>query len=241
MLIGANEGAPAVTTAPHAANRDDAAEPPMRRDAARNRERLLTAAAEVFAESGASASLKDVADRAGLGVGTVYRHMPDKDAVIVALLRPQLERLVTMAEEALTRPLTFDNFADLTRRIVGAMGGSKALSEIVLYQHELPVDLGDPVQLVLARCAEVMRRTQDAGELRGDLDITDLVVAMTGAHAAETAFDEHGSDASRRLLDLILDGMRVRRDAPTPLSAPTFSLGELIDAAIACRTAAQAP
>lgn len=220
---------------------DEVFGPPRRRDAARNRERLLLAAAEVFAESGASASLKDVADRAGLGVGTVYRHMPDKDAVIVALLRPQLERLVTMADEALTRPLTFDNFADLTRRIIGTMGGSKALSEIVLYQHELPADLRDPVQLVLTRCAEVMRRTQDAGELRGDLDITDLVVAMTGAHAAETAFDEHGPDASRRLLDLILDGMRVRRDAPTPLSAPTFSLAELIDAAIAARTAAGAP
>lgn len=214
---------------------DEARDAPRRRDAARNRERLLAAAAEVFAEAGASASLKDVADRAGLGVGTVYRHMPDKDAVIAALLRPQLEQLVTMAREALTRPASFDTFADLTGRISDTMAGSKALSEIILYQHELPEDLRAPVQSVLAAFGEVMDRTRETGELRSDLDITDLVVCMTAAHAAETAFAELGAGTSRRLLSIMLDGMRVRRDAPTPLPAPTFALGELMGNSAACR------
>lgn len=215
-----------------AASREQVSDQPRRRDAARNRERLLAAAAEVFAEAGASASLKDVADRAGLGVGTVYRHMPDKDAVIVALLRPQLEQLVTMAEAALGDPPTFETFADLIRRIFGAMAGSKALSEIILYQHELPEELREPVARVLTGYAEVMRRILRTGGLRQDVDITDLVLCMTAAHAVETTFADLGAGSSRRLLELMLDGMRVRRDAPTPLPAPTFALADLMDAPV---------
>ncbi len=208
---------------------DDAGELPLRRDAARNRERLLAAAAEVFAESGATASLKDVADRAGLGVGTVYRHMPDKDAVIVALLHPQLEQLLRFAQEALSGPPSFETFARLIRRIIEAMAGSKALSEIILYQHELPEALRGPVDRVLGRCGEVMERAQQVGAVRQDLSIGDLVVCFTGAHAAETTFAEHGAGTSRRLLALMLDGMRVSRDAPTPLPEPTFVLPDLMD------------
>lgn len=215
------------TSPPSAAPKTDG--PPRRRDAARNRERLLAAAAEVFAESGASASLKDVADRAGLGVGTVYRHMPNKDAVIAALLRPQLDRLRTFAEAALTTEPTFATFADLIQRITEAMAGSKALSEIILYRHELPEELRDPVDQVLGRCAQVMERAQHTGELHPDLDITDLVVCFTCTHAVETTFADHGQGASRRLLALILDGMRVRREGPITLPEPTFALPDLID------------
>lgn len=224
-----------MTIDPHHQAREDAGGPPRRRDAIRNRERLLAAAAEVFAESGASASLKDVAERAGLGIGTVYRHMPEKDAVIVALLRPQLEQLVTMADDALTRPATFAVFAELMRRIIGTMGGSRALSEVLLQQYDLPPDLRDPVHGVLSRCGDVLERTQRTGELRADLDVTDLVVCMTAAHATETAFEEYGPTARARLLEVLLDGMRVRRDAPSPLPVSTFDLAELIDASIACR------
>jgi AcrR family transcriptional regulator len=77
---------------------------PLRRDAARNRQRILRAAAEVFTEHGLQASLDDVARHAGVGVGTVYRRFPDKEALAEALFEERLAALVGLAEQALAEP-----------------------------------------------------------------------------------------------------------------------------------------
>ncbi len=214
---------------PPPASGDDTAGTPRRKDAMRNRERLLAAAAEVFAEVGASASLKDVADRAGLGVGTVYRHMPDKDAVIAALLRPQLEALLEMIGTSLAEPASYEGFAALISGVTQAMAGSKALSEILLYQHELPGELVDLTNQIIGQAGEAMVRAQAAGQVRPDLETTDLILAFTGLHGVETTFAEHGPGFSRRLLPLLLDGMRVQPGVPSPLPVPPLVLPDLAD------------
>ena len=76
----------------------------MRRDAERNRQRILAAAAEVFTERGLDATLDEVARAAGVGVGTVYRRFPDKESLIEELFRDRVDAMVKLAEEALTEP-----------------------------------------------------------------------------------------------------------------------------------------
>src|SRR5215470_17846329 len=73
---------------------------PLRRDAERNRQRILAAAAEVFTERGLDATLDEVARAAGVGIGTVYRRFPDKESLIAELFRDRIDALVTVAEEA---------------------------------------------------------------------------------------------------------------------------------------------
>ena len=85
------------------ADRDGAGERPLRRDAERNRQRILAAAADLLSERGLDATLDEVARAAGVGVGTVYRRFPDKESLIEELFRDRIDALVTMAEQALTR------------------------------------------------------------------------------------------------------------------------------------------
>src|ERR1700730_5924231 len=81
-------------------SQDGTGDRPLRRDAERNRQRILAAAAEVFTERGLDATLDDVARAAGVGVGTVYRRFPDKDSLVSELFRDRIDALVTVAEEA---------------------------------------------------------------------------------------------------------------------------------------------
>ena len=81
-----------------------AASKPLRKDAARNRERILEAARDLFRERGLSASLNEIAHHAGVGVGTMYRHFPDKDQLVEGLFEQRIEALVTRMERALVDP-----------------------------------------------------------------------------------------------------------------------------------------
>src|ERR1700728_5125884 len=78
--------------------------PPLRRDAERNRQRILAAAADVFTERGLDATLDEVAKAAGVGIGTVYRRFPDKETLVSELFRERIDALVTVAETACTAP-----------------------------------------------------------------------------------------------------------------------------------------
>ena len=77
---------------------------PLRRDAERNRQRILQAAAEVFAERGLSATMDDIAEHASVGVGTVYRRFPDKELLIDALFEERMARMLEVAQQALAEP-----------------------------------------------------------------------------------------------------------------------------------------
>jgi AcrR family transcriptional regulator len=202
---------------------------PPRRDAARNRRLLLTAAAEVFAERGTAASLKDVADRAGLGVGTVYRHMPDKQAVIVTLLRPQLERLASAASAAVESPGDpTERFFGLLSRTSAAMAGSKALTELLVEAGPLPEELRDLIQDILATVGKLMARAQAEGRLRADLAPTDIPLLFGVLHAAEHSFGQYGAGIHQRVLWLLADGMLAERSGVRDLVIPPMDAGSFL-------------
>src|ERR1700734_1395336 len=106
---------------------------PLRRDAEQNRQRILRGAAEVFTTRGLQASLDDVARQAGVGVGTVYRRFPDKEALVEALFEERIAELVGLAEEALAVPDSWEGLVQFLRRAGAALAGDRGLRQILMF------------------------------------------------------------------------------------------------------------
>ncbi|MFF0014205.1 TetR/AcrR family transcriptional regulator [Streptomyces sp. NPDC005374] len=176
---------------------------PHRKDAARNYDALLVAAREAFAEHGAEASLEDIARRAGVGIGTLYRNFPTRRHLFESVYADEVNTLVQVALEvadqepwqALTAWL--DQFADymVTKRAVREALNDE--SEIFAACRESMYAAGGPL----------LTRAQEAGEARSDMNFVDLLRMVAGIMA--TAFDD---DAQRdRVLSIALDGVRTSR------------------------------
>jgi AcrR family transcriptional regulator len=182
----------------------EVAEKPLRADARRNRAKVLEAARAVFAEQGREAQIDDVARRADVGVGTVYRHFPTKEALIGALVEDALTRIADEAACALENEDAWDAFERLLWRGAEIMAADRALTEVI------QDDRGGPreVEVVLRdRMAEVMRRAQAAGRLRADATVDDIPMLMCGIGSA-TVKEHPSPEAWRRHLSIIVDGLR---------------------------------
>ena len=180
---------------------------PMRADARRNREQLLEVASDAFRECGVEASLEEIARRAGVGIGTLYRHFPSRDALLEAVFRRDVEQVADSAEELL-RELPPDRALDeWMRSFVNYVAGKKGLathlktvlsadSPLFVYAHErMNASMRG---LVLAAAA--------AGAIREDVDPADLLRALSGVCLAA---DEPGwQEQACRICSLLMDGLR---------------------------------
>src|SRR5215469_13266059 len=203
---------------------------PLRKDAERNRLRILRAAAEVFTERGLRATLDDVADRAGVGVGTVYRRFPDKEALVEALFTERLNSLVGFAEQALADPDPWAGLVGLLERAAMVMAGDRGLRQMLMYAtygQDRAEQARTRMQPVISK---VVERAQAAGVLRADLCPTDipLLEFMLGA-AAEYAMGVR-PEIWRRYLALMLDALRPDRAGTTELPEPALSPEEVVQA-----------
>src|SRR5215468_11282248 len=136
---------------------------PLRKDAERNRLRILQAAAEVFTEKGLRATLDDVADRAGVGVGTVYRRFPDKEALVEALFTDRLDTVVGYAEQALAEPDPWTGLAFFLERAATVIGRDR-------------VDQARTRMLPVV--SAMVERAQATGQVRADLRPTDIPLTL---------------------------------------------------------------
>ena len=179
--------------------------PAVRRDAVRNHERLLVAARAVFAEQGQSASLHEVARRAGMGVGTIYRNYPTKEALLDAVVADGLTALASQVLELPEGSTPARAFADALELVLQAQLADRALGD------------GPPgprstaqIATVVAAVDELLRDAQAAGAVRGDVTTTDLVALVRAVgDASRTA-----PDRSRLLLHVVLHGLH--RDTAPP-------------------------
>ena len=180
---------------------------PLRADARRNREKILKAARAVFAEQGRDAQMDDVARRARVGVGTVYRHFPTKDALLHALSDELFEIVAAYAEEALERDDAWEAFKDVLWFGGEKTAGDRAFSEVMAAQRDSEPRMC-PGQIALsAYVAELMRRAKEAGRMRTDVTIDDIPLVMCGIGSA-SGMDHPVPDAWRRHLGIVLDGLR---------------------------------
>jgi AcrR family transcriptional regulator len=179
---------------------------PMRADAHRNEERLVTAAKAAFAEHGTDASLEDIARRAGVGIGTLYRHFPTRSALLEAALQERFEALLAEAQDLLGSPSPAGALAAWLKALLveaDAFRGLAAPLAAILQDQES--ELSSLCTAALDGGARLLARAQQTGAVRPDADFMDLVKLVGGiAVATERATDPDGAD---RLLGLVMDGL----------------------------------
>ena len=184
-----------------------AEERPLRADARRNREKVLAAARAVFSEHGREAQMDDVARRAGVGVGTVYRHFPTKEALIEALMVDAFQTIADEARRALEIEDPWEAFTTVLWRGAETMSSDRALSEVFA---SIPGAMESAMPTIggLTESMEtIMRRAQAAGVLRPDAMIDDIPMLMCGIGSA-TKKEHRCEGAWRRHLSIVLDGLR---------------------------------
>jgi len=210
---------------------DQAGARPLRRDAERNRQRILAAAAQVFTERGLDATLDEVARAAGVGVGTVYRRFPDKEALVAALFRERIDNLVTVAEEACAAADPGQAIVSYLEYTAAAMAGDTGLRQLMMfgtYDRDQVCYARDRMRPVISKLVE---RAQASGDLRRDFEATDvkMIAFMLASLAEYTAAVT--PDVWRRYLAMLIDGLRPSRGdaSPLPVPAPTArELGQLM-------------
>src|SRR3954447_4386610 len=186
---------------------------PLRADARRNRERVLAAARTVFAEHGREAQMDDVARRAGVGVGTVYRHFPTKEALVQALALDLFNGVLDGARAALAIEDPWEAFVAALWSGARILASDRAFTEIAA-EADMPITPEFQAELN-AVFAELIGRAQASGDLRADLVLDDLPMFMCGIGAA-TVKPHRCPDAWRRHLSLVIDGLRAK-NASGPL------------------------
>jgi AcrR family transcriptional regulator len=200
----------------------------LRADAERNRARILRAAAEVFASDGLDATLHDVARHAGVGVGTVYRRFPDKQALIEAIFEDQLQQVVDLAHEASNESDSWAGLVHFMRGVCALQSRNRALNELMsgasYGQHKLSLTREKLMPLV----RELMRRAQRDGSLRSDLATTDLSGVLLMLCTLAICTQDAEPNAWERYLDLILDGLRA--GAQSTLHASNLTDDKLLEA-----------
>lgn len=177
----------------------------MRRDASENRERVLEAAEEVFADRGPAATLEDVAAAAGVGPATLYRRFANKDALVREVLTRFFRRLIEVAEAAAQEPpeVGLDEFLCTVGVELASKGGLSA----PIWGELAP---GPLVERLRGLSTELLVRAQAVGAVRADVtpdDVTVAVWALRGVvHAELSDPDRRGRELWRRHLDTILRG-----------------------------------
>ena len=224
----------ASTETPHLPEPDvakDAPRPPaerrLRRDAEQNRQRILHAAAEVFSDRGLEATLDDVARYAGVGIGTVYRRFPDKEALVGELFQDRIDAMVAQAEHAYAGPDPWTALVSYLEYVAKTFAGDLGLRQMMMfgtYGKGRTCYARERMRPVVSRLIE---RAQAAGQVRADLTATDIpfisiMLATAGEYAAEVR-----PDIWRRYLDLIVDGLRPERDTITPFTVPALDPVEM--------------
>jgi len=183
------------------------ADKPMRADARRNYERLLTEARRAFAERGVDASLEEVARSAGVGIGTLYRHFPAREDLIEKLLR---DRFDTQAEKARELLLAEDPLDGLYAWLIGFGETSavyRGLTELLAEAFD------DPESRLHASCdamrdaaSQLVERAQAAGVFRADVTVQELLLLLHGASWAGSHLP--GDGGTERLMTLVFTGLR---------------------------------
>jgi AcrR family transcriptional regulator len=181
----------------------------LRADARRNRERILQAAKDVFAEQGADAQMDDVARRASVGVGTVYRHFPNKDALIAELVKEKFEIFTERVNEALKEDDAWDALCGVLYDNAELMSQNVAIQE-ALRGADIDWEYVEPTRLELERASDkLIRRAQRDGKMRKDFKARELGMLMGGVCASMGMNNPVGTDW-RRHLEIVIDGLRAK-------------------------------
>ena len=195
--------APAQPPTAHGTDRE------LRADARRNRERILRTAQQLFATEGLGVSLDEIARRAGVGPGTVYRHFPAKEALYLAVATDMLKRLVAEADVLAATDDPAAVFTLLSRMMATGAENAAVKSALAAAEFDLRTAAPDVAADLTRHVADLLNRAHAAGAVRHDLTADDVMALVAGAFAAiRHANAETSRKRSAHIAQIILDGLR---------------------------------
>jgi AcrR family transcriptional regulator len=207
-------------------------ERPLRRDAERNRQRILQAARKVFAERGLSGSHDDIAREAGVGVGTVYRRFPHKEQLIDALFEERIEEIADVARAAADNPDPWEGLVGFLMRTQELQSKDRGLKEIILGGARGAERAVAARSLIVPLAVKVLQRAKNAGVVRSDVELTDLPLIQLAVGTIAESSRDVAPDVWRRMMTLVVDGLRADC-ARSELVAPALDQQQA-DAVMAC-------
>jgi AcrR family transcriptional regulator len=179
---------------------------PKRADARRNYDKVVTAAREAFAERGASTSLEEIARRAEVGIGTLYRNFPNRQALLEAVYAGEVENLCSSAA-AFQELEPWEGFAAWVHGLVSYMGTKQALAHELFEYVDRDAPLFQSCRTLLFASAEpLLARAQEAGAVRRDTDVASIIQLFGGIAKIQGAPPEQ----IEHLIEIALDGLRAR-------------------------------
>jgi AcrR family transcriptional regulator len=202
--------------APSKSRKPASGENALRADAQRNRDKLIEVAAQAFAEHGVEASLEEIARRAGVGIGTLYRHFPTREHLVEVVYRREVELLCAAADELAEHERPDVALEQWMQRFVGYIatkrGMANSLQLLYATNSQLFAKTSGMVPQALQRLVEAAAA---AGLIRKDIESADVLQALAGIYSAPNSPDWR--ERSRRLVQLLMDGLRagVQKQKPT--------------------------
>jgi AcrR family transcriptional regulator len=197
----------APTVAPAADAAGEAKQRPLRADAQRNRDKLIEVATTAFTENGVDVALEEIARRADVGIGTLYRNFPTREALVLAVYRKQIDGLRVAARELPKTLGPADALREWMRGFVEYGAVKRGLVALLKSMMETETNLFDQARATLLESAgELMTAAADAGEIRPDIAPADVIRALGGICMATDRPD--AGTAAMSLVDLVFDGLR---------------------------------
>jgi AcrR family transcriptional regulator len=197
----------------------------LRRDAKRNRERIVASARTLFAERGIEVSVEEITRRAGVGMGTLYRHFPAKEDLADAVLEEAFEAYLGLAQRALAEEDAWTGFTTFLEQALAVHAGNRGLMDVVA----MSVHGRSRAQAVRERIRPLLRqlveRAQAQGALRSDVTAEDVPAVFWAVGRVIEATENVAPDHWRRHLGIVLDGLRAR--SATSLHGPPLTQAQL--------------
>jgi len=201
----------------------------LRRDAQRNRERIVSSARTLFARDGVDVSVDDITHEAGVGMGTLYRHFPTKEALIDGVLEDAFDDLVGLAEEAAAAEDAWAGFTGFLEHALAQHAANRGLKDM-LATHDPARERAQAMRERIRPLVERMiERAQAEGALRPDVTVEDVPLVFWSASRVIETTEAVAPELWRRYLGLLLDGLRA--EAATPLPAPPLTRAQWAKAA----------
>ncbi len=211
-----------------AARGDDVETPtrPLRRDAEFNLARILDAARDAFAEVGYDASMEQIAARAEVGVGTLYRRFPNKADLFDAVADEASRRSIEIARAVLTEADPADAVVEFLWRCIAVPSGWRAtISRPPWSRSGARTAWAEMAPLL----EQILSMSQGAGTVRDDIEVTDIVVTLMAVRAVADLCDGHAPESSLRFLELALDGLRPGHRPPRHSAMSNVQLGDIVE------------
>ncbi|WP_233211099.1 TetR/AcrR family transcriptional regulator [Mycobacterium sp. shizuoka-1] len=197
---------------------------PLRADAERNRERIVSAAARLFAEHGLSVPLEDVARSAGVGVATLYRRFPTRTDLAIAAFERNMTAYEDAVGKALNNPRAWDGFRDLVFELCALQASDPGLRALLSTAFPASSAIEQRAADAVDKVGQVIANAQREGRLRPDVGVGDLVVTLLANAGVLEATREHAPDAWRRFAALMVDSFRVGPHGALPPPTPAEEL-----------------